>query len=186
MWAEEALERFITTVTPAGRVLDVGAGAGEHAARMRDAGLTVTEVDWDKGQDYNTWCSLAGEFDGVWCSHVLEHQQNVGLFLRKLRRDLKLGGVLALTVPPAKHNIVGGHLTIWNAGLLLYNLVMAGWDCREARVGAYGYNISVIVNRVDAILPRLAYDAGDIELLAPFFPIPVCQGFRGDEVRWKW
>lgn len=186
MWAAEALERFSAAVPLPGRVLDVGSGSGEHAKALRAANYEVTELDWGKGQDYNTWTCLAGSFDGIWCSHVLEHQQNVGSFLRKLRRDLRPGGLLAITVPPAKHDIVGGHLTLWNAGLLLYNLVVAGWDCHEARVGAYGYNISVIVNRVDAALPRLAYDQGDIEALAHFFPVPVHQGFRGDLVRWKW
>jgi hypothetical protein len=81
----------------------------------------------------------------VWCSHVLEHQPNAGLFLAKLIRDCRDGGILAITVPPAKTEIVGGHVSLWNAGLLLYRLALTGIDCRDARVKTYGYNVSVIV-----------------------------------------
>lgn len=121
-------------------------------------------------------------FDGIWCAHVLEHQMNIGAFLENLRHDLRPGGVLAITVPPLKHEIVGGHVSLWNEGLLIYNLVLAGFDCRDAQVGVYGYNISVIVDRVDAKLPPLKHDRGDIEALAELFPhsLHVYQGFPGN------
>jgi len=38
-------------------------------------------------------------------------------------------------------------LTLWNGGLLLYHLVLAGQDCADAVVASYGYNIAVIVKR---------------------------------------
>ncbi|HSH29766.1 MAG TPA: hypothetical protein VK971_07660, partial [Thiohalobacter sp.] len=107
------------------------------------------------------------------------HQVDPGAFLRRMYRDLKPGGVLAVTVPPLKHEIVGGHVTLWNAGLLLYQLIMAGFDCSQARVGTYGYNISVIVERQGFNMPDLKHDCGDIETLAPYFPLPVWQGFDG-------
>lgn len=183
MWADQALERFLE-YSDVRSVLDVGAGAGEHAQRMRDAGMVVVETDWVHGVDYNQ--TPMGVFDGIWCSHVLEHQLNVNHFLRKVYSELRPDGVLAITVPPMKHDIVGGHVTVWNAGLLAYNLILAGFDLSQARVGEYGYNISIIIRRKAAALPRLHYDAGDIELLAPFWPWPVQQGFRGHgrSVRW--
>lgn len=118
-------------------------------------------------------------FDAIWCCHVLEHQRNVGAFLEKCFADLKDGGWLAVTVPPRKDEIVGGHLTLWNAGLLLYNLILAGFDCSGASVKTYGYNVSVIVRKRRANLPALKMDCGDIESLAEFFPMPVEQGFSG-------
>lgn len=136
------------------------------------------------GQDYAQ--APFEQHDAVWASHVLEHMPDVNYALRKMRSECKPNGWLAVTVPPAKHNIVGGHCSLWNAGLLLYNLILAGWDCRKAMVKSEGYDISVIVQRRDALLPNLAMDAGDIELLSGFFPFPVSQGFDGRiaEVNW--
>lgn len=197
--ASEALDRFINEVSRGvsspdfhPRVLDVGSGEGAHARAMSDAGFSVTTCDPGHTSDL-PWAFLSDNvvrppqgYDGVWLSHVLEHQTDVGATLRKARDLLASDGVLCVTVPPFKHSIVGGHLTVWNEGLLLYNLVVAGFDCSQARVGTYGYNISVIVRRKDAALPVLKYDQGDIELLAPFFPVPVRQGFDGrlGNVRW--
>jgi SAM-dependent methyltransferase len=175
-------------------VLDIGAGEGLHAARFRRLGKTVVELDssdhWQGPTDIRE--DFVGHrfdepFDLVWCSHVLEHQTNVGLFLRKIFDTLKPGGVFAITVPPWKMNIVGGHLTIWNAGLLLYNLILAGFDCRDARVLKHEYNISVIGRKRHAALPRLKMDKGDIELLAPYFPSPMHQDIDGDfdEINWS-
>ncbi len=164
-------------------VLDVGSGMGEHARVMRDAGMDVTTIslrppsDWVG--DFMRWPSGRTDFDAVWACHVLEHHAEPVAFLRECRRRLRPGGYLAVTVPPLKHAIVGGHVTLWNAGLLLYHLVLAGFDCREARVGSYGYNISVIVRNVAADLPMLECDHGDIDRLREWFPVAVSDGFDG-------
>jgi SAM-dependent methyltransferase len=185
----EALDRLLA-YADVRRVLDIGSGAGDQAAILRTAGREVTTVSMMPPADFvgdYIALELPGAFDAIWASHVLEHQPNPGLFLRRCFDDLRIGGVLAVTVPPPKHEIVGGHLSLWNAGLLLYHLVVAGFDCRNARVsGCYAngpayvpYNLSVIVRKVPAALPPLACDAGDIERLAEFFPLPVRQGFDG-------
>lgn len=171
-------------------VLDIGSGTGEQAAIMRAAGRKVITVSMEEPADHlGDFCGMVfdEQFDAIWASHVLEHQPDVGFFLRCCFETLRDGGVLAITVPPIKHDIVGGHLTVWNAGLLLYNLIIAGFDCRTARVspvyssgpGYPPYNISVIVRKVAAHLPALRFDSGDIERLAAFFPCPVKQGFDG-------
>ena len=175
-------------------VLDVGSGPpqGVNAANFfKELAKDVTRQDINP--DYKP--DLLGDFnnvatdklyDCIWCSHVLEHQLNPNLFLTKIFHTLKDDGVLAITVPPAKHEIVGGHVTLWNAGLLLYNLILAGFDCKDAAVKSYGYNISVIVNKRTAILPELNYDAGDINALNEFFPLGVYEGFNGkiEELNW--
>ena len=51
--------------------------------------------------------------------------KTVYLFLKKVHSLLNEGGYLAIIVPPRKPFIVGGHVTIWNAGLVLYNLILA-------------------------------------------------------------
>jgi len=175
-------------------VLDIGSGPsqGLNAANFfKELAKDVTRQDINP--DYKP--DLLGDFnnlatdklyDCVWCSHVLEHQLNVNHFLTKIFHTLKDNGVLAITVPPLKHEIVGGHVTLWNAGLLLYNLILAGFDCKDAAVKSYGYNISVIVNKRTAILPELNYDAGDINALNEFFPLGVYEGFDGkiEELNW--
>jgi SAM-dependent methyltransferase len=136
--------------------------------------------------DY-TQADIPRQFDLVWASHVLEHQPNAQLFLKKLIANCREGGVLAITVPPLKYEIVGGHVSLWNAGLLLYHLVLAGIDCREARVLQYLYNISVIVTkRTIAEMPLLTFDKGDIHLLNAYFPQGLDEPFDGNIKRLNW
>lgn len=188
MWADQALERVLRE-KDLKRVLDIGSGAGHHAKRMRDAGMQVTTVslcppaDWVG--DYMQYYS-GEQFDCIWASHVLEHQPDVGSFLYKCFQELRDDGLLAVTVPPKKDEIVGGHLTLWNAGLLVYNVVVAGFDCREAAVGEYGYNISLLVRKRPRPPVDLKCDAGDITLLAEYFPFPVFEGFLGVGVSARW
>ncbi len=183
MFADQALDRLLE-MPDIRTVLDIGCGNQEHANLLRAAGKTVTTVALSEPADVQ-WDYLDVEFpkpfDAIWASHVLEHSPNPGLFLAKCFNDLRTGGALVVTVPPAKHNLVGGHVSLWNEGILLYHLILAGFDCRQARVGVYGYNISVIVSKPDfpVQLPPIAMDAGDIERLAEFFPCPVHQDMDG-------
>ena len=171
-------------------VLDIGAGSLAHSKILAAHGKAVTAVDFgtsvyhqqrtaaDAGQivevigDFNQ-LTFDAQFDCVWASHVLEHQPNVDTFLRKLVSLVKEEGVIAITVPPLKHEIVGGHVSLWNAGLLIYRMVLAGLDCAEASVRSYGYNISVIVRKKsigDLRALDLHFDAGDIRKLIRFLP----------------
>jgi SAM-dependent methyltransferase len=196
LFADQALAKLLTEYDFA-TVLDVGCGAGRHSARFRAAGKQVTGIDIAPLDDDAIVAdylrhNFDHQFDCVWVSHVLEHQLNVNQFLKKLHRDLRDGGVLAITVPPLKHPIVGGHVTLWNAGLVLYNLVLAGFDCSDARVKQYGYNISVVMPKIPAFVPyrHLHYDTGDIELLARYFPqhpgLTIKQAFNGDIRQLRW
>lgn len=181
-------------------VLDVGSGEGMHSDIFIQYDKRVTSIDFGnsvyfqkRSNNHNTILAdyyeynFDEKFDAVWASHVLEHQPNPNLFLKKIHSDLKEGGVLAITVPPLKHEIVGGHVTLWNAGLLIYQLVMAGFNCKNASVKSYGYNISVVL-RKESILkyPKLSYDSGDIKLLSSFFPDNLSEPFDGriSELNW--
>ena len=160
-------------------VLDIGSGSGVHSTHFRNLNKYVTTVSLESPADFvGDYMGFEfGEHDLVWASHVLEHQPNAGLFLKKCFNEC--GKYFCVTVPPLKHEIVGGHVSLWNAGLLLYNMVIAGWDCSNAKVMTEGYNISVLVEKKKAELPKLRMDSGDIELLAGFFPMQVEQGFNG-------
>ncbi len=123
-------------------------------------------------------------YDALWASHILEHQLNPNIFLRKLFSLLKEGGYLALVVPPRKPFIVGGHVNLWNGGLLLYHLILAGFDCSNAQLLQYDYNIGIVVQKKSiSEFPHINYDIGDLHKLAPFFPFPITEGFNGDLMR---
>ena len=187
MRAQYALQKLLSDYQFT-TVLDIGSGDGKHAREFKAANKVVTTIaldDADVVGDYNGHHFNVG-FQCVWASHVLEHQLNVNQFLKKVYSDLLDEGVLAITVPPLKHEIVGGHVTLWNAGLLLYNLILAGFDCRDASVKSEGYDISVIVVKKPLELPRLAYDSGDIDRLAEYFPIPVSEAFDGRLTQVNW
>jgi len=183
---------YVTKLKGVKTVLDVGPGLGLHKQFLEAIDKEVKTVDTnlqynpDYLGDFVT-TEVGGNYDLVWASHVLEHQPNVNSFIKKCNAILKDGGYLAVTVPPAKMQIVGGHLTLWNAGLLLYNLILGGFNCDRAAVKTYGYNISVVVQKKPFTLPELRYDNGDIETLSGFFPFPAQQDFNGciDELNWK-
>jgi len=193
----EALDRLLE-YEDIKTVLDIGSGEGDAAQIMRDEGRDVTTISYKPPADYvgdfKSYTTVKA-YDALWVSHVLEHQLDVNLFLTKCFNLLKDDGILAITVPPAKTDIVGGHVSIWNTGLLIYNLIMAGFDCSEARVsgcythihGVQPYNLSVIVRKKRADLPdHLERDDGDIGKLQQFFPVPIAHGFDGNlsPVRW--
>ncbi len=190
-------------------ILDIGCGAGYHSDLFTHFGKKVTAIDYGESiyfkqkkqeiktivDDFNTHDFAGQTYDAVWCCHVLEHQLNVHSFLLKIHSLLKETGILAITVPPLKHEIVGGHVCLWNSGLLLYHLVLAGFNCNKAIVKKYGYNISAIVQKESInVIPLLNYDAGDIQTLSPYLPkdipykkTPVDTPFDGDihQINWE-
>lgn len=175
--ALEALEKCLA-LEGVSSVLDLGSGDGYHAKRFADAGFSVDTVSLIPPAKYvGDYLGLdLPDYDLIWASHVLEHQVNPGFFLRKCFNDLNDDGWLCVTVPPAKPELVGGHVTLWTEGLLLYQLILAGFDCKKASLKRYGYNISVLVQKNRASFPRLVQDFGDIAVLAPFFPVAVKHG----------
>jgi SAM-dependent methyltransferase len=171
-------------------VLDIGCGKGIHSNIFKKYNKSVTSTDYYKRfPDVIEGLYQDLEFephDVTWASHVLEHQLNVNDFLKKVRKETKEGGYTCITVPPLKHPIVGGHVCLWNAGLLLYNLVLAGFDCKTACIKKYGYNITVIAKASSFDLPKLNYDSGDITALKLWLPEFCEEGFNGDIDEWNW
>jgi SAM-dependent methyltransferase len=87
-------------------------------------------------------------FDAIWASHVLEHTRNPGLFLDRCYDSLRPGGILIAIVPPFKHQVVPGHITPgWNLGILMYNLLEAGFDIKNGHFIVHGYNICAVVKK---------------------------------------
>ena len=175
-------------------VLDVGSGEGEHTRFLRHFGKQVCSVDLSDGADYVgdfTQLVLDRQFDAVWCSHVLEHQRNVGIFLEKIYAALKDDGVLAITVPVhPRERLLAGHITSWNGGLLCYNLILAGFDCSEASI-LQTLELALIVRKKQAVYAEIGQSAArhvteQLDRLAKFFPFPVKQGGNAEVLEVNW
>ena len=195
--ALEALEKIITITESGLDVLDIGSGQREiHTSIFRDHGYNVDTVDFHEGATYRgdfNKLNIEKRYDIVWAAHCLEHQLNVNSFLNKVYSTVKIGGYAVITVPPLKHQIVGGHVNLWNGGLLIYNLVLAGFDCSKIKLKKYGYNISAIVLKTNTQIPlkSLVYDTPDLITLNPYFPQKISYEsknyfFHGDinEINW--
>lgn len=141
-------------------VLDLGAGEGVHSNIFLNNNKHVTAILADKTyfnvanyenvdliqQDYIN-VQFDKKFDCVWASHILEHQPNIRIFLRKIYSDLSENGILAISVPPCEIISGGGHINIFSAGSLIYHLVSNGFDLSDMRLKIYGYNLSIICKK---------------------------------------
>lgn len=189
----QALENCLQL--PMKTVADIGSGGGEHANTFCKQGLDVTCVDYGTSiyaeraslqndikiiyTDFLKWKNEI-QYDLVWASHILEHQRNVGVFIEKLIAVCKPDGYICITVPFPHRNIWGGHLTLWQPGLLAYNIVMCGIDLSDAQM-LYGYReMSIIFKPKKVTLPNITFDNGDVTKLQHLFPM----GFKEDIDSW--
>jgi SAM-dependent methyltransferase len=108
--ARRSLWRAIRDAAPSvgGRVLDVGCGTMPYRALFATPTYVGLDIDSpstrarglaDLLYDGRTFPVQDGEFDSVLCNQVLEHVFEPDAFVSELRRVLKPGGHLLLTVP---------------------------------------------------------------------------------------
>jgi 2-polyprenyl-6-hydroxyphenyl methylase/3-demethylubiquinone-9 3-methyltransferase len=116
-WAWDARRRMLLAEARAGeRVLDLGCGAGRFVAALTGAGadavgVDVAEAALERARAVAPGADVRllepdgsiplehGSVDLVWCSEVLEHVADVGYLLAEVRRVLRPGGRLLVTVP---------------------------------------------------------------------------------------
>jgi SAM-dependent methyltransferase len=139
-------EQYLTDrPAPGGKLLDVGCAEGTFLAAARDSGYDVTGVDFSQkfvqlarsrfGLDSMYSCSFEdfsqrtppGSFDVITLFDVLEHQDNPFAFMDSVKRLLRSGGFLALSVPnregwpPLTNNwsdLPPHHFSRWNDAAL--------------------------------------------------------------------
>ena len=150
---------------PGERILDIGCGEGRHALtaytleEVESIGVDLSFDDvmtaLDRFKDFQEpdndskrlFVSLAdarhlpfaaGSFDKVICSEVLEHIEDHDVVLGEINRVLKVGGMLAISVPrfgpewvcwqlsSDYHAEEGGHIRIFNAGHLRRDVEKTG------------------------------------------------------------
>lgn len=177
-------------------VLDVGAGRCLQTKFLKEKGKKVytcdfenidgahcsSNIKYDYSGDFLDINFNNEKFDFVFSSHVLEHQRNVGMFLDKMASLVSENGFICIVLPIRKPFVTGGHLSIWNPGILLYNLVMAGVDCSECCIIQKDYDIGLVVKfkKFDINKHSLTYDRGDVDLLSKYFPFELKEPFNGD------
>ncbi len=181
-------------------VLDIGFGRGGAAICFASVGksvtaLSLTEVgvgypreiaDQDypadlmdevgiqrDGTDFHVFAAAPGTFDAIWAAHVLEHTLDCGQFLRRCHRLLSTEGWLLLSVPPFKHQVVMGHLSVgWNIGLLMHALAVTGFNVRDGHYLKHGYDLAAYVQKGNALGPLIERGASFDELSVTAFQEP--------------
>lgn len=163
-------------------VLDIGGGVGQHASFLRHFGKKVFTVGLLHNADYVgdfMKIKFDQKFDCIWCSHTLEHQRNIGAFLEKIFDLIEDNGVLALTVPYQEREVLlGGHVSIWDPGLLCYNLVLSGFDLSEAKI-LISYDLALTTIKKEAAgfkdIKNSSAIFDELETLQQYFPFKVHQ-----------
>ena len=118
--------------------IDIGSGYGVQTDILRHAGLDVFQLDkYCSSADYQVDFlnyTFDQKFDVVFCSHVIEHQRNVGNFLDKIYDILSDEGVLILSAP--KHDadtMVEGHLNCFKTPYFIQHLLHAGFNLKNGK-----------------------------------------------------
>ncbi|MCY1668665.1 class I SAM-dependent methyltransferase [Rhizobium sp. SL86] len=145
-------------------VLDFGPGTEERSLALFRVGRMVTtlvapdkeierlpeDITVRRG-DLHT-ALLPTTFDCIIAAHMLHRQRDPQRFLRRLHDLLPECAILVLTVPALRYPMLHGELSIWSPGLVLYHLVLAGFNCSSVKVLTQGEEISVIIEK-DTIDP---------------------------------
>lgn len=118
--------------------LDIGSGAGIHSQIFTDIGLKTSQIDKYSStsnikDDFMDYC-FNETFDIIYCSHVIEHQRNIGNFLDKIFDLLTVDGKLLIAVPKHDGNVmIEGHINSFLTPLFIQQLVYAGFDLKNGK-----------------------------------------------------
>jgi SAM-dependent methyltransferase len=161
---EYAVELARTVLPHGGRILEVGAGCGALALRLRESGFDVVPTDLDPPHDWIFRLDLdepewtddtRGPFDMVVCVETLEHVENPREVLRSIRSLLRPGDRLLVSTPNVthphsrlkmfmlgapylfgpKHYHQPGHITLLPDWMLTEHIRQAGFERIEVTSG---------------------------------------------------
>ncbi len=118
--------------------IDIGSGDGVQTNILKHAGLEVFQLDKysDKAEYKVDFIKhkFDKKFDVAFCSHVIEHQRNVGNFLDKIHDILNHNGVLIISAPKhAAEHMIEGHINCFITPYFIQHLIHAGFDLRNGK-----------------------------------------------------
>ncbi|MDC3176145.1 class I SAM-dependent methyltransferase [Alphaproteobacteria bacterium] len=124
--------------------LDIGSFEGYHTKLMRLFGIKVDQIDKyvksaELQDDFNSYNFKKKKYDIIFCSHVVEHQRNIGFFLDKIYDLMHDHSVLIISGP--KHPVerfVEGHINTCILPVFLQSLIYAGFDCKKGKMMQIG------------------------------------------------
>jgi SAM-dependent methyltransferase len=162
---DEALDLLTRTLTPGARLLDVGCGAGGFLHRARAAGFAVSGVDFNSERAKALNASgfevfhgslpafgraSAATYDAMTMFEIVEHLDDLAVWLDAAKSLLKPGGLLIVGTPNRERSFdpfVGPgleevdnpphHLTRWSASALNRALSRACFEVSDCRALAY-------------------------------------------------
>ena len=189
---------------PKGAVLDVPAGSGALAIRLRETGhkvwccdinpshFRVHDLAIDRGDLNHTLPYTDGFFDYVVCLDGIEHTENPSNAIREFWRILKRGGKLILSTPnflnierrlrfvlTGSHSKIPTHESIreiWGGDLSMAHLSPLGYPLLKFMMEHYGFQILRV--GTDRNKPRMKW------LLPAVWLVRLCGLFSSKE-RWK-
>ena len=133
--------------------LDIGSGDGVHTEILRSAGLEVFQLDkYSDTAEYKVDFishNFNHKFDVIFCSHVIEHQRNVGYFLDKIFDVMSDDGLLLISAPkhPAEV-LINGHLNCFYSTYFIQQLIHAGFDLKNGKyLSCLGIENAAIVSK---------------------------------------
>ena len=155
-----------------GRLLDVGCGAQPYRELLSPevSYLGIDTVDAKARFGYeipdtlyfegDTWPVDTGSFDVVLCTETLEHIADTLRFLDEVRRALRPGGRVILTVPFAArwHFIPHDYWRFTPSGLMRV-LTQAGFT--DVQVYARGNALTVACYKVEALILPFVFPQGE-------------------------
>lgn len=121
--------KLVNTHASGKRLLDIGAGTGHFAAKMKSGGYTVTGLEPDEDARRvckelnhvdllpleNLYSDTLGKFDVITMWHVLEHVYDLHKDLLRITSLLETGGVFIIAVPNYKSYDAQAYGEFWAA-----------------------------------------------------------------------
>jgi SAM-dependent methyltransferase len=181
-----------------GRVLDVGCATGALLEMLQNRGWTATGVELSgpqaaycrsRGLDVHSGrleeCSFpAGSFDAILASHLIEHLNDPGNFVREAGRILKPGGRLYISTPNISglqarlfrgrwRSAIFDHLYLFSVRTL--RLLLEGAGFRVERIVTWGgLAAGLAPGWIKKIFDTLAkpWGFGDVMILRALLPDP--------------
>lgn len=137
-------------IQPSAKVLDVGCGKGFALEKFRDHGCETVGITLgeDAGHcrangfkifeaDMSFLNLEEGDFDVIWCRHVMEHSIFPYFTLSEMYRLLKTNGVFYIEVPApdtcARHETNKNHYSVFTQGSWQVLITRAGFKISQSR-----------------------------------------------------